>query len=97
VQVNNDAGTIQPRCPAELKHHPDYSGDFIKDGIVSGYQRIIDADRESMERLGHGNALAQSYNHTILPLDNQDDARTQIRWGLQDFGVSGVDLSPTRP
>jgi len=43
VQVNNDAGTIQPRCPAELKHHPDYSGDFIKDGIMSGYQRIIDA------------------------------------------------------
>ena len=58
---------------------------WMEDHAPNTYQRIIDADRESMERLGHGNALAQSYNHTILPLDNQDDARTQIRWGLQDF------------
>jgi len=49
------------------------------------YKRILEADRESLERLGHGNAVAQSYNHTILPLDNPEDARTQIRWGLSDF------------
>jgi len=49
------------------------------------YSRILLADRESTERLGHGNALAQSYNHTILPLNNPEDARTQIRWGLSDF------------
>ena len=49
------------------------------------YQRILDADRLSVERLGHGNALAQSYNHTILPLDTPEDALTQIRWGISDF------------
>jgi len=49
------------------------------------YSRILEADHESLERLGHGNAVAQSYNHTILPLDNPEDARTQIRWGLSDF------------
>jgi|GEM_PF-2033490 len=49
------------------------------------YRRILDADRTSRERLGHGNAMAQAFNHTILPLDRPVDARTQVRWGLQDF------------
>lgn len=49
------------------------------------YERIIDADKESVRRLGHGNALAQSFNHTILPLDAPEDAQTQIAWGLEDF------------
>src|SRR5436305_1549328 len=49
------------------------------------YQRIISADRRHMERYGVGNALAQAYNHTILPLATTRDKRTQIVWGLQDF------------
>ena len=50
------------------------------------YQRIIEADRQSCERLnGHGNAIAQVYNHIILPLANQRDKYTQIRWGKADF------------
>ncbi len=50
------------------------------------YARIIAADIESAtQHGGHGNALAQAYNHTILPLDNERDQRTQIRWGLADF------------
>ena len=50
------------------------------------YARIIDADRESVLRYnGHGNAIAQGYNHSILPLCNERDRRTQIRWGLADF------------
>ena len=50
------------------------------------YQRIVDADRRSCERLnGHGNAIAQAYNHIILPLANQRDKVTQIRWGIADF------------
>jgi alpha-amylase/alpha-mannosidase (GH57 family) len=51
----------------------------------STYERIIAADKASVERLGHGNAIAQSFNHTILPLDSKSDARTQIIWGLKDF------------
>jgi alpha-amylase/alpha-mannosidase (GH57 family) len=49
------------------------------------YHRIIDADRQHMLRYGVGNALAQVYNHTILPLATTRDKRTQILWGLQDF------------
>jgi alpha-amylase/alpha-mannosidase (GH57 family) len=54
------------------------------DGEV--YQRILDADRSSCLRLdGHGNAIAQVYNHIILPLANHQDKITQIRWGKADF------------
>ena len=50
------------------------------------YQRILEADRASCQRLdGHGNAIAQVYNHIILPLANERDKRTQIRWGKADF------------
>ncbi|HXR35926.1 MAG TPA: hypothetical protein VN754_08265, partial [Candidatus Binataceae bacterium] len=50
------------------------------------YARIQQADRESIERRsGHGNAIAQGYNHAILPLCNERDRRTQIRWGVADF------------
>ena len=50
------------------------------------YARIIEADRESaLKRGGHGNAFAQAYGHAILPLCNERDLRTQIRWGMADF------------
>lgn len=49
------------------------------------YARILEADLKSIERLGHGNAIAQAYHHTILPLSPLRDIRTQIRWGLIDF------------
>jgi len=49
------------------------------------YQRIITSERQHMQRYGISNALAQAYNHTILPLANAHDKRTQILWGLQDY------------
>ncbi len=50
------------------------------------YQRIIEADRNSAKkRGGHGNAIAQAYNHAILPLMNARDQLTQVRWGAADF------------
>ncbi|MES2220097.1 MAG: DUF3536 domain-containing protein [Acidobacteriota bacterium] len=50
------------------------------------YQKVIDADRISMDRFGgHGSAIAQVYNHIILPLASTQDKITQIRWGLADF------------
>ncbi|MFW5710567.1 MAG: DUF3536 domain-containing protein [Spirochaetia bacterium] len=50
------------------------------------YEAILEADRLSVEKNnGHGNAIAQAYNHTILPLDSPEDARLQIQWGLADF------------
>ena len=50
------------------------------------YAAIVDADRLSRERFsGHGSAIAQTYNHMILPLANARDQRTQVRWGIRDF------------
>ena len=46
---------------------------------------IVDSERRHYARHGVSNALAQAYNHTILPLASAEDKRTQIRWGLQDF------------
>jgi len=50
------------------------------------YRMIQDADIASAARYGgHGSALAQVYNHIIMPLASERDARTQIRWGIADF------------
>lgn len=50
------------------------------------YERIIKADIESIpEHSGHGNALAQVYNHIIMPLANEEDKQTQVKWGIRDF------------
>jgi len=47
---------------------------------------IIDADRQSRDRFsGHGSALAQAYNHVIMPLANRRDKYTQTLWGIRDF------------
>lgn len=50
------------------------------------YKVILDADRLSMENFsGHGSAIAQAYNHMILPLANKNDKYTQVAWGIKDF------------
>jgi alpha-amylase/alpha-mannosidase (GH57 family) len=51
--------------------------------VLSG---IVEADRLSQERRrGHGNALAQVFNHMILPLASARDKRTQVLWGIAAF------------
>jgi len=50
------------------------------------YRSILEADRRSVEaHSGHGNAIAQVYNHVILPLASRRDKVTQVRWGRRDF------------
>lgn len=50
------------------------------------YRQILKADQISVrERGGHGNALAQVYNHLIMPLASRRDKVTQVRWGIADF------------
>lgn len=46
---------------------------------------IIAQDRINWQRHGVGNAMAQAYNHTILPLAKRADKVTQIAWGIADF------------
>jgi alpha-amylase/alpha-mannosidase (GH57 family) len=50
------------------------------------YRALLRSDRRSAQRFGgHGSALAQAYNHMILPLATRRDKRTQVRWGIEDF------------
>ncbi len=50
------------------------------------YEAIIEADKLSMEKFsGHGSAMAQAYNHMIMPLANRKDKYTQTIWGIKDF------------
>lgn len=49
------------------------------------YAAVLAADRKSVERSGHGAALAQAHGHLILPLANARDKRTQVLWGIADF------------
>ncbi|HJQ78248.1 MAG TPA: DUF3536 domain-containing protein [Acidimicrobiia bacterium] len=60
--------------------------DWLEDHDPDTYRAILTADQTSMERFdGHGTALAHTYNHSILPLANRRDKRTQILWGIADF------------
>ena len=59
---------------------------WLEEHAAGVYEKIIQADEHSRERFsGHGSALAQAYNHMILPLANQRDKHTQIFWGIRDF------------
>lgn len=59
---------------------------WLKRKDPATYQAILAADKKSAGRLwGHGNAMAQVYNHLIMPLANKRDKITQIIWGIKDF------------
>lgn len=49
------------------------------------YSQILQADKKSIETSGHGNAIAQCYNHIIMPLATSHDKETQIIWAIADF------------
>ena len=49
------------------------------------YQSLLDADVQSIgQRSGHGKAIAQCYNHIIMPLADSRDKHTQVIWGIKD-------------
>ena len=59
---------------------------WLEAKVPSVYAAILEADRESQKNFsGHGSALAQVYNHMILPLANARDRYSQILWGIRDF------------
>jgi len=50
------------------------------------YAAILAADYDRLKNFsGHGSAIAQVYNHVIMPLANSRDRATQIIWGIGDF------------
>ena len=58
---------------------------WLENRFPSVYQKILEADRESSRRFGHGNAIAQVYNHIIMPLAIDRDKETEVLWGMADF------------
>lgn len=59
---------------------------WMETNSTETYKAIIEADQESRQNFsGHGSALAQAYNHIIMPLANRRDKYTQVLWGIQDF------------
>lgn len=59
---------------------------WMEDYAPTVYQRVLDGDRQSIERFeGHGSAMAQVYNHLIMPLADARTRRLQVAWGVRDF------------
>jgi alpha-amylase/alpha-mannosidase (GH57 family) len=59
---------------------------WMEDKAPRVYQALKDADQMSATKFGgHGSAVAQAYNHMILPLANRRDKVTQVKWGIADF------------
>lgn len=48
-------------------------------------EQIVKEDALNLALYGAGNAIAQSYNHSILPLANLRDKQTQVKWGITAF------------
>jgi len=60
--------------------------DWMEKSNPDVYRAIIEADRQSRQYFsGHGSALAQAYNHMIMPLANHRDRYSQVVWGIRDF------------
>lgn len=59
---------------------------WMKEKQPEIHEAIVMADKKAQERFsGHGSALAQAYNHMIMPLANERDKQTQVIWGIRDF------------
>ncbi len=59
---------------------------WMKEKAPAVYGRLLESDAASAQRFGgHGSAMAQGFNHTILPLCNERDRLTQVLWGVRDF------------
>ena len=59
---------------------------WLKENAPRTYRMILDGERRSRKNFkGHSSAMAQVYNHIIMPLANRRDKITQIRWGIADY------------
>ena len=67
---------------------------WLKDNAPRTYRMILDGERRGRSFLGgHSSAMAQAYNHMILPLANTRDRITQVQWGIADY-VSRFGAKP---
>jgi alpha-amylase/alpha-mannosidase (GH57 family) len=59
---------------------------WLKENAPRTYRMILDGERRSRKSYGgHSSAMAQVFNHVIMPLASERDSITQIRWGIADY------------
>src|SRR6185437_13568952 len=59
---------------------------WVRDNAPRTYRMILDGEKRSRKNFkGHSSAMAQGYNHIIMPLASRRDRITQIRWGIADY------------
>ena len=59
---------------------------WLKENAPRTYRMILDGEQRSRKSYGgHSSAMAQVYNHIIMPLASRRDRITQIRWGIADY------------
>jgi alpha-amylase/alpha-mannosidase (GH57 family) len=59
---------------------------WLKENAPRTYRMILDGERRSRKSYGgHSSAMAQVFNHIIMPLASRRDRITQIRWGIADY------------
>ena len=58
---------------------------WLKENHNVVLNQLRQADRDSQARFGRGSAIAQPYHHSILPLCDDADRVTEVRWGLRTF------------
>ena len=59
---------------------------WLRDNAPRTHRMIVDGERRSRRGFrGYSSAMAQVYNHMIMPLANRRDKTTQIRWGIADY------------
>ena len=67
---------------------------WLKENAPRTYRNILFGERRSRESYGgHSSAMAQVYNHIIMPLASERDRITQIRWGIADY-LSHYGIAP---
>ena len=62
---------------------------WLRENAPRTYRMVLEGEGRSRQRYrGHSSAMAQVYNHMILPLASARDRVTQIRWGIADYESS---------